>query len=67
LKNIKKFGNEEIMAVLLKWLDVCNSYNKLDFNPHQKISENLRNVKDYKHIGLEKLKVTNAALYATSK
>ncbi len=66
LKNIKKLQDEEIMAILLKWLDGCNRYEKLDFDPYQKIKENLRNVKDYKPIGLERLKETNAELYALS-
>ena len=64
LKNIKKLQDEkQIVVILLKWLDGCNRYEKLDFNPYQKIKENLRNVKDYKPIGLEKLKDTNAELY----
>jgi hypothetical protein len=65
LKNIKKLDEEQITQILIEWLNGCNNYKKSDFNPHQKIKENLRNVKDYKPIGLEKLKQTNAELYVT--
>lgn len=46
LKNIKKMNGEEITPILLKWLDGCDRCRKLDFNPCQKIKENINYMPD---------------------
>ena len=48
---------------LIKWLENCNNYKKLDFHPHLKIKENLRNVKGYFPVRLEKMKNENREVY----
>ncbi|MBA3750994.1 MAG: DNA primase noncatalytic subunit PriX, partial [Nitrosopumilus sp.] len=63
LRNVRKLNDMEINTILIKWLDECNNHKKLDFNPHQKIKENLRDTKEYFPISLEKLKNENKELY----
>ncbi len=46
------------------WITPEEVNEKLDFNSYQKIKESLRNAKNYKPVSLEKLKETNAELYA---
>ena len=58
LVNIKKFTNEESTKILRDWLDKCDSLSgrKLDFNPNQKIKDELKYVKNYFPLGVQKIK-----------
>ena len=61
LVNIKKLSNEESTKILRYWLDKCDSLSgrKLDFNPNQKIKNELKYVKNYFPLGVQKLKTDN--------
>lgn len=56
LVNIRKLSNEKSFNLLREWLHKCNSKRELDFNPNQKIRDNLKYVGKFNPIGIQKLK-----------
>lgn len=63
LVNIERLPKSEVFSILTKWLDDCNRLNKVRWNYHQKIKEQLRYVKEFAPISLENLKKENHELY----
>lgn len=63
LVNVRKLSGEEVISLLTKWLEECNKVKKLDFLYPRKIKDDLRYVKDYLPISLEKLRDDNNDLY----
>ena len=59
LVNVKKLSNNESYQILNEWLDKCNSLERLDFNPDQKIRYELKRVGNYYPLGVQKLKNDN--------
>ena len=61
LVNIRKLSYEESFQILKEWLDKCNSESgkQLDFNPNQKIKDELKYVKNYFLLGVQKIKTDN--------
>ena len=54
----QKLSKEESTTILRDWLDKCDllSGRKLDFNPNQKIKDNLKHVGSYFPSGFKKIK-----------
>jgi non-catalytic primase subunit PriX-like protein len=67
LANIQKSDECEINEVLQIWLKECNNVRKLDFDPIYTIKNNLRSVRNFKPISIEKLKEENSYLYLLIK
>lgn len=63
LVNIKGLSEQEVISILTEWLDKCNKINKIKWRYPQRIKEQLRYVKGYSPISLEKLKKENFDLY----
>lgn len=55
LVNIRKLSYEESFNLLREWLDKCNSIREIEFNPNQKIKDNLKYVGKFNPIGIQKL------------
>ena len=62
LINIKKTSPEESFLILDKWLNKCDILSPIT-NKSKLIKDNLRYVKDYKPISLDKLKSENIELF----
>lgn len=56
LVNIQKLPLNDSFQILKHWLNKCNSIRRLDFNPHQKIKDNLNHVGNFYPLGIRKLK-----------
>lgn len=56
LVNIIKLSPYDSFQILNDWLKKCNSLRKLDFNPNQKIKDNLKHVRSFYPLGIKKLK-----------
>ena len=56
LVNIRKLSQNDSLSILKEWLNKCNSLQKLDFNPNQKIKDNLKYVGNFYPLGIKKLK-----------
>ncbi len=63
LVNIKEFTNDKAIAILMEWLNMCNDLKKLNFEPSQRIKENMKYVKNYLPIRKTKLKEENPETY----
>jgi hypothetical protein len=59
LINVRKLSYDESTLILREWLDKCNSVRRLDFNPNQKIKDDLKRVGNFYPIGIQKLKTDN--------
>ena len=56
LVNIRKLSENDSFQILKEWLNKCNSLRKLDFNPNQKIRDELKHVENYFPLGVPRLK-----------
>ena len=56
LVNTQKLPLIDSFQILKHWLNKCNSIRKLDFNPNQKIKDNLNHVGIFYPLGIQKLK-----------
>lgn len=66
--NVRRLSRSEAFNLVMNWLDRCGSdCKRLDFNPRQKIKESLDNVKKYRPVSKEKLKIRNEPLYLRLK
>ena len=66
LLNVRKLPKEESYSIIKDWLDKCNKLQGLNFNPKEKIRQNLKGAsKGHYPISLEKLKEENKPLYYT--
>lgn len=63
LVNVKKLEYETSYTILKTWLEKCNNFRKLDFNPDIEINFKLTNVKYYKPISLKTLIDDNKDLF----
>ncbi len=63
LVNVRQVSKQEVIKILTNWLDKCNQVKRVDFSYPRKIEEDLRYVRDYLPIGLEKLKEDNIDLH----
>jgi hypothetical protein len=63
LLNVQKLTDKESILIWIKWLDACNNIRELDFEPLQRIKENIKNVKSYLPISKAKLKEENIGVY----
>ena len=63
LVNIKKLPRDEVIFIIVEWLDKCNKTNKIRWKYPQRINEQLRYDKGYPPISLENLKKENFELY----
>lgn len=63
LVNIKKLPRNEVIFIIVEWLDKCNKTNKIRWKYPQRINEQLRYDKGFPPISLENLKKENFALY----
>jgi hypothetical protein len=61
---MKGLPRGDAFNIIKSWLDRCNSVSRLDFNPRQKIDEELNNVGNYRPISRAKLEQENNSLYA---
>jgi|GEM_PF-1458895 len=57
LINVRKLSSNESTQILRDWLNKCNSLRKLDFDPNEKIRDNLKHVGNFYPIGIQKLKI----------
>ena len=56
LVNIQKLPLNDSFQILKQWLNKCNSLRRLDFNPNQKIKDNLNHVGNFYPLGIQNLK-----------
>jgi non-catalytic primase subunit PriX-like protein len=62
LVNVKNLPTEESAKILEIWLLHCSKLRPLDFNPYIEIKSRLKYVKDYRPMGLSKLRTDNKEL-----
>ena len=63
LLNVRKLPVVEVGLLLETWCMKSNYIRKLDFDPHKKIKENIRNARDYLPVSKVKLKGDNIEIY----
>lgn len=63
LLNIKKLSKAEVILLVTKWLDDCNRMNKVRWNYHQRIKDQIKYDKGFPPISLENLNRENPDLY----
>jgi hypothetical protein len=65
LINIRQLSDNEANKTIYRWLDICRTLRRLDFNPNYMIRHNISSVRrgGYLPISLEKLKTENTYLY----
>lgn len=63
LKNIKGLPEQDVVAILTEWLDLCNKLKRIRWRYPQRIKEQLRYDKGYPPISLENLRKENIELY----
>jgi non-catalytic primase subunit PriX-like protein len=62
--NVKKLSRSQVFNLVNGWLNKCNSECKrLDFNSKQKINDSLNNVKKYRPVSKDRLKIEDEPLY----
>jgi len=67
LVNIKRLPETEVISILEKWLESCDTKRKLTFRPLQRIKSLLRSVKGHLPISKENLKKEYPEVYDTIK
>jgi non-catalytic primase subunit PriX-like protein len=63
LLNIKRSQRDEVISIIIRWLDRCNKINRVRWRYPQRIVEQLKKYKGYPPISLENLKKENFELY----
>jgi hypothetical protein len=67
LINVRGLSPEGVLQVIGDWLAKCNTLKTLDFDPSTEIKNRIKYVKNYKPIGMQKLKEQNIDLYYSLK
>jgi hypothetical protein len=63
LLNVRKLNENEIIVILLGWLNACNDLKQLYFEPSKRIKYDIENAKSYLPLSKTKIKEENIELY----